>query len=150
MGTYIYLRGVCMYIYADIYGMYISRIYLWCVHIRGMAPTCSPLCPVPFHSHSTDISIEATCPLFSPFPCLLPASLAFPSCHQSLPGNGLLGTLPPHQQPPAAGSWVQLLAAVTEASSCRTSQLSPPLGIAFGICRPRGFKEGSLRSLPLP
>lgn len=127
--------------------MYISGIYLWCVCIRGVAPTLCPLCPVPFHNHSTGICVEATCPLFSPFPCLLPVSLAFSSCHQSLPGDGLLGTLPRHEQPPGAGSWAQLLAAVMEASSCRTSQLSPPLGSAFGICRPRGFVEVSASAI---
>lgn len=90
MGRYIYLRGV--YIYIHIYKMYISRIYLWCVHIRGRAPTLCPLCPVPFHSHSTGISVEATCPLFSPsFPASSQPAWRSPHAIKASQGMGSWG-----------------------------------------------------------
>lgn len=66
-----------------------------CVHIRGMAPTVCPLCPVPFHSHSTAISVEATCPLFSPFPCSSQAAWRSPHAIKASQGMGSWGSSHP-------------------------------------------------------
>lgn len=75
---YTYLWDVCIwgvYIWGDIY------IFMGCIHLGCTYQGYGSCSPSPLAPWLLPAEFGTSCPPHGPIPCLLPASLAFPSCH---------------------------------------------------------------------